>query len=360
MFALVFAVVVFLVFVAGVIREPRSFGNAVLLGLALALGALGTAEHLARTPGRPAHLLLLVLLMAVALGPLLTGGFLVANGVTMIRRESPRPGNLLSLLAGAAIFVVIGLDVVADRAGDLKLSLFAAVANLVFGYVSFLLVSYVLYAYLYGLLARTGGADFVVVLGAGLRPDGGVPPLLASRLERGREVWTALDRPGGLNRQEGPDGRERSGRRADDARPLMIVSGGKGDDERVPEAHAMASYLIDRGFPADRLLVEDRSRNTEENLVFSKTIIDELRPGTRATIVTSDFHAFRTALLARRLGIRGQVTGARVAAYFWPSAMLREFAAVFLQYRVINLGICALLVVAPLGAEAIRYVAAAV
>jgi hypothetical protein len=46
----------------------------------------------------------------------------------------------------------------------------------------------------YGLVARTGGADFVIVLGAGLRPDGGVPPLLASRLERGREVWDALDR----------------------------------------------------------------------------------------------------------------------------------------------------------------------
>ena len=116
----------------------------------------------------------------------------------------------------------------------------------------------------------------------------------------------------------------------------------------------MASYLIARGFPADRLLLEDRSRNTEENLVFSKAIMDELRPGARATIVTSDFHAFRAALLARRLGIRGQVTGARVAGYYRPSALLREFAAVFLQYRVINLGICALLVVAPLGAEVVR------
>jgi uncharacterized SAM-binding protein YcdF (DUF218 family) len=135
---------------------------------------------------------------------------------------------------------------------------------------------------------------------------------------------------------------------------MLIVSGGKGDDERVAEASAMASYLTARGFPADRLLLEDRSRNTEENLVFSKAIMDGLRPGARATIVTSDFHAFRAALLARRLGIRGQVTGARVAWYYRPSAVLREFAAVFLQYRVINLGILALLVVAPLGAEAVR------
>jgi hypothetical protein len=46
----------------------------------------------------------------------------------------------------------------------------------------------------------------------------------------------------------------------------------------------------------------------------------------------------------------------RVAAYYRPSAALREFAAVFLQYRVINLGMCALLVVVPLGDAALRHV----
>jgi uncharacterized SAM-binding protein YcdF (DUF218 family) len=334
--ALELAALVFVVFLAGVIREPRSFGNAVLLGLALALGALGLAERLADVPGRQAHLLLWAVLLAVALGPFLVACFLVANGVTMIRREPLRPMTLLSLLAGVAVLLVIGLDIAADRAGDLRLSLFATVANLVFGYVSFLLVSYVLYAFLYGLLARSGKSEFVIVLGAGLRPDGRVPPLLASRLERGRQVWAALDR------------------RAGDFRPMLIVSGGKGDDERMPEASAMASYLIARGFPPELLLLEDQSRSTEENLVLSKAIMDQLRPGARVTVVTSDFHAFRAALLARRLGIRGQVTGARVAGYYRPSAVLREFAAVFLQYRVINLGICALLVVAPLGAEAVR------
>ena len=177
--------VVFLVFLAGVAREPRAFGNAVLLGLALALGALGLAERLADTPGRVAHLLLLALVLAVALVPFVIGCYLLANGITMIRRESLRPGNLLSLLAGTAVFVVIGLDIVARRAEDVELSLFATVANLVFGYMSFLLVSYVCYAFVYGLLARACRSDFVIVLGAGLGPGGQVPPLLASRLDPG-------------------------------------------------------------------------------------------------------------------------------------------------------------------------------
>ena len=93
----------------------------------------------------------------------------------------------------------------------MKLTLFATVANLVFGYVSFLLVSYVCYSFVYGLVARTSGADFVIVLGAGLSEDGGVPPLLASRLDRARTVWAALDRPGGA-RPAGRGGRCLPGR----------------------------------------------------------------------------------------------------------------------------------------------------
>ncbi len=243
---------------------------------------------------------------------------------------------------------MIGLDVAADVARDYKLTLFALVTNLVFGYVSFLLVSYVCYALGYGLLARAGRAEFVIVLGSGLRPDGAVPPLLASRLDRGHAVWAALDRRAQRSR--------RARRGAAAFPPLLIVSGGKGDDELMPEAEAMAAYLAGRGVPASRLVLECQSRSTEENLQFSQALLDEIRPGARAVIVTSDFHAFRAALIARRIGLRGNATGAKVAGYYEPAALLREFAAVFLRYRVLNLGICALLVIVPLGAAALRYV----
>ena len=349
MIALVLSAAAFAAFLVGVSVEPRSFGNAVLLGLALALGALGLAAHLDAEPGRTARLLLLALLLGVALGPFLLGFFLLANGVIMVRREGLQVANLLPLLAGLAAFTVIGLDVAADQAGDYKLTLFALVTNLVFGYVSFLLVSYVCYALGYGLLARAGRVEFVIVLGSGLRPDGGVPPLLASRLDRGHAVWAALDRRAQRSRRS-PRGA------AAVFPPLLIVSGGQGDDELMPEAEAMAAYLAGRGVPASRLVLECRSRSTEENLQFSRALLDEIRPGARAVIVTSDFHAFRAALIARRIGLRGNATGAKVAGYYEPAALLREFAAVFLRYRVLNLGICALLVIVPLGAAALRYV----
>ena len=94
---------------------------------------------------------------------------------------------------------------------------------LLFAYVSFQCVSFVLYAFLYGRLSVPRHADFVVVLGAGLLDGGRVPPLLASRLDRGHAVYRGL------------------AARGND--PVLIVSGGKGSDERVSEADAMARYL---------------------------------------------------------------------------------------------------------------------
>jgi uncharacterized SAM-binding protein YcdF (DUF218 family) len=333
-FTLGLAALAFAAFLASVVADSRSFRNAVFLGLALTLGTLGLADRLADMPGRLGHLLLLGLVLLVALGPFMVACYLIGNGVTMARRERLRPANLLPLVAGAGILAVIGLDLAADQTRSVKLGLLATVTTLVFGYVSFLLVSYVIYAWLYGQVAGLmSRAEYVIVLGTGLGKRGQVTPLLASRLERGRDVWTALAARGG--------------------RPVMIVSGGQGSDELVPEAEAMAAYLIERGFPADQLACEDRSSTTEENLAFSKAIMDaassasSIKSGPRCVIVTSNYHVFRTAIIARKTGIRGQVTGARTAGYYWPTAMLREFAAVFLRYGVVNLGICTVLALAP-------------
>ena len=334
MFALGLAVAAFVVFVAGVAHDSRSFSNAVFLGLALALGALGCAERLAGTHDRAAHLLLLALVLLAVAGPFFAALYLAGNGVTMVRKEGVRPTTVLPLLAGLAILAVIALEVAADRVGSPRLSLVTMVTVRLAGYVSFLCVSYVIYALIYSKLPVARRADYVVVLGAGLLNGGQVPRLLASRLERGRAVYEKLASRG--------------------ADPLLIVSGGKGGDEQVSEAAAMARYLTERGFPAGRLILEDRSASTEENLLFSKAIMDRQRPGARCVIVTSGFHAFRAAIIARRLGIDGQATGARTAGYYWPGAMLREFAAVLYSYKLVNAGVCALIVVLPLAYDVVR------
>lgn len=330
MFTFTLGAVVLVLFVFGVLRDRRSFSNAILLGMGLALIALGTAARLAHTPDRPARALLLAVVLLVALGPFVVAGFLIQNGITMARREGARPANLLSLVTGMAIFAVIALAIAAERTESTELSLFSTVTALLFGYMSFLLVSYVIYAWVYGRTTVHRDAQYIIVLGSGLKDGGRVPPLLASRLDRGWAVYRKVATRGKVT-------------------PALIVSGGKGTDERISEAEAMAAYLTDRGFPADRLIREDRSRTTEENLIFSKAIMDRGgMPGYRCIVVTSNYHVFRAAILARRIGVNGQVTGARTAGYYWPSAMLREFAAVFWSYRAVNFAICALIVALPL------------
>jgi uncharacterized SAM-binding protein YcdF (DUF218 family) len=337
-FAFKAAIVVLVLFVAGVLRDRRSFANAVLLGLALALLALGAAERLARAHDAVSRLVLLAVFALVAVAPLLVAVFLVVNGVTMLRRESVRPANLLSLLVGVGILAVIGFRVATPLTSSGELALSATIVMLLFGYVSFQCVSFVLYAFLYGRLRVLRNADFVVVLGSGLLYGGRVPPLLASRLDRGQAVFRALAARGD---------------------PVLIVSGGKGSDEQVSEADAMAGYLAARGFPADRIEREDQSASTEENLANSKAIMDRLRPGATCVIVTSNYHVFRTAMIARRIGVRGQVTGARTAGYYWPSATLREFAAVFFSYKAVNLAVCFVLVAVPVMVTLLHHARAA-
>ncbi|WP_371483951.1 YdcF family protein [Kitasatospora sp. NBC_00315] len=323
--AFVLAAAFFVLFGLGVRRERRRFSNAVLLGLAVAFLAIGLLGELDRLPDAFLHVVTTVAPVATAIGIGVFAALLVANGVTMIRQEGRKPANLLSLAAGLAIFVLVALLLAAVHFDSRALRAVAGTTLLVAGYVSFLLLCFLGYAFVYGRLRVRRDVDFVVVLGAGLVDGHRVPPLLASRLDR------AL----GLHRAQAARGRP----------PVLLTSGGKGSDERVPESQAMAEYLLERGVPPEHVRQEDRSRNTDENLLFCRELMERDTPGYRCVVVTNNFHVFRAAVTARRAGVPGQVLGAPTAAYYWPSATLREFAAILVSYKATNLTIGALLVV---------------
>lgn len=86
----------------------------------------------------------------------------------------------------------------------------------------------------------------------------------------------------------------------------IVVSGGQGEDEGLPEAHAMSKYLQDKGIDKEKIIIEDESRNTNQNFKFSKKKIEEHSHKSlkeiNIKIVTTDFHAFRSSILAKRSG----------------------------------------------------------
>ena len=152
-------------------------------------------------------------------------------------------------------------------------------------------------------------ADYIIVLGAGLRGDQ-VPLVLRSRLE------TAL----ALEQGE-----------------MIVVSGGQGPHETVTEAAAMAKWLSERGIPADRILLEDASTSTIENLRFSARVIETQsgRPisDCKVKVISSDFHCTRAAMLARRVGY-GEVSaaGGHTQALLVPVNHIRESMALIKSF----------------------------
>lgn len=119
--------------------------------------------------------------------------------------------------------------------------------------------------------------DYVIVLGAGIR--GETPSrTLSDRLERTLEYMNKY-----------PD-------------CVAIVSGGQGEDEDITEALAMERYLISHGIEEERIVKEENSRNTHENMVFSREIIEGLGGG-RVAVISSDYHIYRARRLAENAGM---------------------------------------------------------
>ena len=104
--------------------------------------------------------------------------------------------------------------------------------------------------------------------------------------------------------------------------PTIIVSGAQGQDEEISEAAAMRDYLIAQHIPADRIIIEDQSFNTYQNLVNSRAIM--VRGGQqRAIIVSSASHIRRALFLAKQLDM--DVSGAPAPMPQNPFLTLRQY-----------------------------------
>ena len=253
----------------------------------------------------------MVLFLALLSGPFVLIFTLYLNGFQILKREGVHLHNFLSMgLAVALTFYLFIAPFVVQSLSDISFF------NMVFIYVGFL----VSYAIIISMLYTTssfinlvnlfpGKLDYVVVLGAGLIGDK-VTPLLASRIEKGIAIY-----------QKHPSSK-------------LIMSGGQGPDEIMAEGQAMANYVLEKGVPAEDILIENQSTNTEENLKFSYAL---MKPGSRFALVTNYYHVFRALLLARKLKIKCIGYGARTKFYFSLNAFIREFVGYVVMSRKAHL-----------------------
>jgi uncharacterized SAM-binding protein YcdF (DUF218 family) len=79
----------------------------------------------------------------------------------------------------------------------------------------------------------------------------------------------------------------------------IIVSGGKGSGEDISEAEGMKRILLSKGIEEDKIIMEDKSTNTSENIKFTSKIMKEKDLNT-AVVVSNDFHLRRAWLLCKK------------------------------------------------------------
>ena len=164
--------------------------------------------------------------------------------------------------------------------------------------------------------------DYVLILGCQIMKDGSLTPLLRSRADKALEF---------ARRQKEKTGKE----------IVFVPSGGQGPDEVMAEADAIADYLRSVGVPEERILPENRSVNTYENIRNSMKLIREHADAENPKVIfsTTNYHVFRSGMIAWEQGERLEGIGSPTKRYFWINAFVREFIATLVSERKRHLAV---------------------
>lgn len=235
------------------------------------------------------------------------------SNVSLIRHEGRRPVNMLGIAAsiafGVAYYYLLTGGVALNLSMVSRALRFLLIVALTFGVG--LLFAIMICAGIAAHHRPRRVMDYIVILGCGIRADGTPCPLLAGRVDKAvayaKELETGGEKPA-----------------------FFVPSGGQGPDEPMSEAQSMRDYLIGtHGIDPERIVMEDRSTTTRENMRFSRDVIErhagrdvsELSVG----FSTTNYHVFRGYVCAHNAGMDVEGMGSKTKYYFWPNAFLREF-----------------------------------
>ena len=152
----------------------------------------------------------------------------------------------------------------------------------------------------------------VVVLGCQVFPDGHPSLMLRGRIQAAYRYLT------------------------DHPEAVCIASGGQNGSEPVSEAQCIRDTLVSMGIAPERILLEDRSCSTEENLAFSARLIAERGLPTAVAVASDNFHQLRAAIWAQRSGLTPYSDGCASPWFLTAGYWARETAA--LLYMLVTGG----------------------
>lgn len=251
--------------------------------------------------------------------------YLIWSNFTLIRKEGRTWRNMLGMILGALLcFLTLAPNFLSDYLQNVTYVdvhnengaahyIEEGLEGLISGaaaYLECILAGTIVYALKAARHIPSFDRDYILILGCQIKEDGTLTKLLQSRADRAIE-FAAMQK-------------EKTGRDI-----IYVPSGGKGSDEVRAEADAIMDYLIATGISADHILSENRSANTYENFRNSLQLIrshtDKDDP--KIAFSTTNYHVFRSGVIAESMGVHAEGIGAPTRIYFWINAFIREFIA---------------------------------
>lgn len=234
---------------------------------------------------------------------IVSGVLLIANSLYLTAITNFNSGIVIPLGVGL-LFVLYGIFFnkvnAVTRTGVPRIIKYAVFAGFIF------IFGLMIFLAAFGNMNNvTYKEDVIVVLGAGIK--GETPNLiLKGRLDKAVEYYS-----------QNPNA-------------VIVVSGGQGFQEDIPEGLAMERYLVARGIPIEKILKEEKATDTLQNFKLSKKILDNYFTGKtyKTALITNDFHVYRATETAKIAGLNCTHYFAQTDWKTLPLNYFRESAAV--------------------------------
>jgi len=166
--------------------------------------------------------------------------------------------------------------------------------------------SFITAIHIVGATDRVEEADVIIVLGAGIRRDGRAGWALTRRATQSADLWK------------------------DGVASYVLCTGAQADNRPRSEADACRELLLREGVDDSAILMEENSRSTEENAIYSRQILEQ-NGFVSAVIVSDSYHILRAEWLFRDQGITAYtspIPASRInRPAFYPYSLVREFVA---------------------------------
>ena len=243
----------------------------------------------------------------------LVGVSIIVSNVVLVKHEGIRITRFL----GVPVFIFGILSILVSKIRVVGVTAF---------FLQWLMLAYFIMSYMAVKRKVEYDKDFIIILGCSISKKGGLLPLLKQRTNKAiRFAWDQEIATGKMAK--------------------YVPSGGQGNDEVISEGSAIELYLLSHGAENYEVYAEKKSMNTYENMLYSKRIIDEVDSDAKVAFATTNYHVFRSGILARKVGLNAEGIASSTKWYYWPAALIREYVAFLKMFVKENLILVILLMI---------------